>query len=257
MNVDIIERLAALVPAHLTVSDIEVYPHWITALSKRYGLCCFIPAMPGIDLPAAPADAAGGSETWHDLIGRTVQDAARDCLYREDILSRSIGMALLNSALPDPPAVFTGEAQSFFNGRVKDAKTCCIGHFTQAREWRDQGFDVTIIELNPKPGDVPWDDSKPFLERADIVFITGLTLVNGTFDTVIERTPNARERVLFGPSVPFCDLWFDYGITAIGSTRIVQPFEAMDFFRNGGTSVARAPEGCLMKINRIRGELCG
>lgn len=257
MNRDIIEKLTALVPDHLTVSEIAVYSHWITACSERHGLCCYIPSMPGINLPAAPVETGNSGKAWEGLIGHKVKDAAKDCLYRPDFLSRSIGMALLNSALPEPPSVFTGEAQGFYSDRVKNAKTCCIGHFNQASEWRDQGLDVTIIELKPKPGDVHWDDSEPFLERADIVFITGLTLVNDTFETVIERTPNARERILFGPSVPFCDLWFDYGITAIGSTRIVKPNETAIFFGNGGTSVSNAPEGSLMKINRIRGDLCG
>lgn len=257
MNHDIIEKLAALVPRHLRIREITVHPHWITALSSHHGLCCYIPVMQGIDIPARPPETREEALSWDDFIGGSVRNAVRQCLACGDILSRSIGIALLNSALPEPDQVFSGEAQQFYNDRVNRLKICCIGHFNQAREWRDHGHDVTIVELKPKPGDVHWNDSIPYLERCDVVFITGLTLINDTFETVIERTPKARERVLFGPSVPFCDLWFDYGITAIGSTRIVEPDSAIAFFRDGGTTVSRAPEGSLLKINRTRGKLCG
>lgn len=257
MNEQMIEKLLTRVPENATVKGISVYPHWVTALSLRYGLCCYIPSMPGIDLPAAPEGFGTMEPEIRLWEGQTVRRAAKDCLSSNDILSRSVGLALLNSALPDPELVFEGESQQFFNEKIKQTRTCCIGHFNQAREWRDSGFDVTIIELKPKPGDIHWNDAAPLLKECDIVFITGLTLVNDTFEKILELTPSAKERVLFGPSVPFCDLWFDYGITTVGSTRIMKPLEASDFFRNGGTSVSHVAEGVLMKINTTRGGLCG
>jgi uncharacterized protein (DUF4213/DUF364 family) len=76
---------------------------------------------------------------------------------------------------------------------------------------------------------------------AEIVFITGLTLINGTFLEVLNRTPRAKYRVLLGPTVPCSPLFFDYGIHLIGSTLISDASLAIRYFQHGGTSIAKAP----------------
>jgi hypothetical protein len=257
MNEHMIEQLTRRIPEDLTIRDMAIYPHWITAASARYGLSCFYPVMPGVSLPPAPDGFDMKNPTPPSWNGENVRDKAKECLMKKDILSRSLGHALVNSALLEPENAFEGEAQFFYREKIKHKKTCCIGHFKQACEWRDSGWPVTIVELKPEPGDIHWDDASLRLKECDIVFITGLTLINGTFEQVLDMTPNATERVLFGPTVPFCDLWFDYGITAVGSTRIINPVMAAEFFNDGGSSIAHAPEGVLKKINMTRGDLCG
>ena len=168
MKRGMIERFVNLLPEESIVQHIAIYPHWIAVLSVRHGLCCYIREMPGIDLPLLPDGAANEKEAGERFMGKTVREAARDALLQPDILSRSIGLALLNSALPEPCPLIEGEAQYLFSEKIRDAKTCCIGHFTQAREWREAGHDVTIIELNPRPGDVHWNDAAPFLAQSGI-----------------------------------------------------------------------------------------
>ena len=157
--------------------------------------------------------------------------------------------ACLNGSLPLPTDIFTANAMDPFTEMVKHCPSCFIGHFTQAEIWRARGYPVTIIELQPRPGDIHWNDSKPALRQAEIVFITGLTLINDTFLEVVSRTPQAKYRVLLGPTVPCNPLFFDYGVHLIGSTLISDVDLAIRYCQHGGTSVRHAPPGALRRIS--------
>jgi len=132
---------------------------------------------------------------------------------------------------------------------VKTMSSCFIGHFKEGAAWRDQGSPVTIVELEPRPGDVHWDDAGPALADAEIVFITGLTLINGTFQEVVDRTPKAKYRVLMGPTVPPSPVFYDYGIHLIGSTVVADLEKVVRYCQLGGTSIAKTPDGAIRKIN--------
>jgi hypothetical protein len=97
--------------------------------------------------------------------------------------------------------------------------------------------------------DIHWKDSKPVLRDAEIVFITGLTLLNDTFFEVLERTPRAKYRVLLGRTVPLSPIFFDYGIHLVGSTRVSDASRAIRYAQHGGTSLREAPPGALRNIN--------
>jgi hypothetical protein len=76
-----------------------------------------------------------------------------------------------------------------------------------------------------------------------------LTLLNGTFLEVLDRTPHASYRVLLGRTVPFSPLFFEYGIHLIGSTQVSDAALALRYCQHGGTSVREAPPGALRRVN--------
>lgn len=49
----------------------------------------------------------------------------------------------------------------------------------------------------------PADKSKEVLSGADVVYITGETVVNGTLDELLEFSKNARTRIIYGPTSAF------------------------------------------------------
>lgn len=257
MTGNMIEKLLGRVSADGRIEEISVFRHWIMALSSRYGLCCFIPDSPGIEMPAYPENSGIADKEMKNLKGTSALEAAGVLLNRKDIFSRSAGLAILNSILSDPDGIFEGESQLHYSEKARNMKTCFIGHFAQAEKWREEGYPVSIVELDPKPGDIHWKDASCVLGECEMVFITGLTLINDTFEKVLDLTPKANERILFGPTVPFCNFWFDYGITTVGSTRVVVPDLAKDFFAGDGSSVSRAPEGALKKVNISRDDFMG
>jgi hypothetical protein len=74
-------------------------------------------------------------------------------------------------------------------------------------------------------------------------------LINGTFLEVISRTPQAKYRILLGPTVPCNPLFFDYGVHLIGSTLVSDVNLTIRYFQHGGTSVGKAPPGALCRVN--------
>lgn len=67
--------------------------------------------------------------------------------------------------------------------------------------------ELSVIELGVREKSnvkiFPADKSKEILSRADVVYITGETVVNGTIDEILEFSKNARTRIIYGPTSAF------------------------------------------------------
>ncbi len=89
----------------------------------------------------------------------------------------------------------------------------------------------------------PVEDTAALFAEADALFLTGSTLVNGTFFDLMRLPRRAREVVVFGPSASMRpDALFELGATCVASTAL----ESLDeFFANGlaGFEGGRPPEG--------------
>jgi uncharacterized protein (DUF4213/DUF364 family) len=245
MNQQMMNQLIRQIPPHAVVKEIAIYHHWVVAQTVDWGCSCFIPGAASLGLPTD----AGRESDMNRWIGCSAAATAEALLSKNNALCRSVGIAILNSAIPRPQNMVKGSAESFFEAVYFEKKSCFIGHFRDAEILREKGAPVTIVELCPQPGDVHWNDAGTVLAECDMVFITGLTLINDSFEEVIARTPNATERILFGPTVPVSPLWFDCGITAVGSSLITGPAALMTYFQRGGTSASRAPDGSIIKVN--------
>ena len=242
-NNEILNAIWEGIDEDLVLEDLSIFLNWIITKSRRYALANYFQGMPGLDLEPH-------RDTYlRDLLGRPVKKIIRELLDTRETLRVSTGMSCLNSALPVPEDVFDGNAIEPFLDRARQLRTCFIGHFPDADLWREQHYSVNVIELFPQPGDIHWDHSHEVLAEADLVFITGLTLVNGTFPEVIRRTPNARYRVLMGPTVPLSPVLFDYGIHLVGSTLILDIDRAVDCCRWGAGSFIFEPEGIIRRVN--------
>lgn len=74
---------------------------------------------------------------------------------------------------------------------------------------RFPGLDVkfpgaTVVELDPREGEVAYADAGPVLVAAVSVIVTGSTLVNGTAETIVGGVAGETRITLVGPSVPLC-----------------------------------------------------
>ena len=49
----------------------------------------------------------------------------------------------------------------------------------------------------------PADKNKEVLSKADVVYLTGDTVVNGTINEILDSSKNARTRIIYGPSSAF------------------------------------------------------
>ena len=161
-------------------------------------------------------------------------------------------MACLKSLLPEPEQTVDGNAIDLVAKAAARVPSCFIGHFKTAATWREMGFPVNIVELFPRPGDIHWNDAGKVLSQAELVLMTGLTVVNETLEAVIQRTPKARLRIIMGPTVPASPVLFDCGIDLLGITLIHDVEQMAGYALLGGGSIAHAPAGALVSLNMAR-----
>lgn len=224
------------------IEDIHLFHHWVVIKAGRYEMSTCFSATRG--LTENPRD------TWlGNLIGRKAAEIAEEHLASTDVLRIAVGMACLKCVIPLVTEFSVSSATDPFSEQTKSHPSCFIGHFHDAEIWRDEGRPVSIVELLPRPGDIHWDDSHAVLSRAKLVFMTGLTLVNGTFGEVIRRTPNATTRVIMGPTVPLTPVLFKLGLHRLGTSRIIDVQKTLRYFGMGGGSIMHAPQGALQKIS--------
>ncbi len=228
-----------------TVTDLWVFRYWLVAHCNHYSMVSIPPDNGGIVNP-------GHETSLRSLVGKRVADILPNLLSSSSPVERAAGTACLNASIPVQQPLHNGNSFSFFAKRVYSMPTVCIGHFNEAEEWRARGGKINIVELQPGLGDVHWLDADACMKDAELVFITGLTLVNGTFEEVIRRTPNARLRVLLGPSVPCSTTLFHHGVNVVGSTIIEKPEAVLSYLQYGGTSInALLPSGSVRQVNLV------
>jgi hypothetical protein len=234
--------LSAIVDHEALVEEIHLFEHWLVVKAGRYEMSTRF--SPAAGLTEDPGD------TWlGDLAGRNAAEIAREYLASSDVLRIATGMACLKCVIPFVNDCFENSAMDHFAEQTRTRPSCFIGHFHEAAAWRDEGRPVSIVELLPRDGDIHWDDSHEVLAGAELVFMTGLTLVNGTFGEVVRRTPRASCRVIMGPTVPLTPALFGLGLHWAGTSRIDDVPKTLRYFGMGGGSVRFAPPGALRKVN--------
>jgi hypothetical protein len=91
-------------------------------------------------------------------------------------------------------------------------KVALIGHFPFIPRLQEQVGELWVIEKDPRGDDLPAGVANELLPQADVIAITGTTLINHTFDELMAiRNPEALVLVL-GPSTPLSPLMFDHGV---------------------------------------------
>lgn len=160
----------------------------------------------------------------------------------------SMAMACFNSTVDIPTNANEGNVFDLIYPYCKGRNIVFIGHFPRANKWRMEGLNVNIVELIPREEDIDWRESADILNKADIVFITGIALLNDTIEMIIDRTKHAMFRILMGPTVPVIPELFNIGVHIIGGTFIIKEREAVCYWQRGGAGARKAPKGCLKSV---------
>ena len=100
-----------------------------------------------------------------------------------------------------------------------------------------------VIEQEPKtlkpdemPHYVPAVESKEIISKADILIITGVTLINHTLEGILEAIKPGAEVAVMGPtasSLP--EALFRRGVGIIGGVRVKNPDRLLDIIASGGS----------------------
>ncbi len=224
----ILDALAA--DSGAAISAARVGPHWTAVVSKRCGLAS-TPHRGHCD-----AEGEGDAALAPRVIGLPAGAVARWALdagvhAAEDAeanLRAAVGMAAVNSLIePDLSRCQELNARDLLIQHARGRSLAMIGHFPFTEELRAAARQLWVLELFPHPGDLPADQAGVILPQADVVGITGVTLINGSFDALAALCRPDAYVVLLGGTTPLMPLLFDFGVDAIAGTVVDDPAALM------------------------------
>jgi uncharacterized protein (DUF4213/DUF364 family) len=131
-------------------------------------------------------------------------------------LMRSVGIAAINSCLPsDELPLIEQNAEQVIASQGKGKSVVLVGRFPFIPRLQSRVGKLTILEIYPNTGELPIAEARNVIPSADIVAITGMTLINGTFESLLNLCSPQTLVVLLGPSAPLSPVLFDYGVDLI------------------------------------------
>lgn len=213
---NIVDRLLGEAPLVGPVADVRVGTHWtVVVVETSHGLRA------GLASTQIVHDLEHGRPAVRDaggLIGMSARELA-GWLRAESLTERSIGFAALNALLEvDLAACIERNAEELILERGRGRKVAVIGHFPFVPRVREAAGTCWVLELNPGPTDLPAALAPELLPQADVVAITGMSLVNGTFEGLAALCRPEAYVLVLGATTPLTPLLFDYGVAAISGT---------------------------------------
>ena len=139
-----------------------------------------------------------------------------------------IGIATINALLPRHPEQWMElNAEDYLIEHGASKNIVVVGHFPFVTRLRSLAKQLWVLELNPKDGDLPAHAAPEIVPRADVVAITATTLINKTFESLIELCQPAARVVLIGPSTPLSPALYDHGIDILSGAIVTDPWAAL------------------------------
>lgn len=135
----------------------------------------------------------------------------------------AFGMAAVNMLLPPPECASAGKAQDIIMAHGRGKRVAVIGHFPFVERMGREFADLWVIEKSPRPGDRREGEADDLLPQADVVAMTGTTLLNGTCERLLRLCRPDAFTIMLGPSTPFSASLFDWGLRALGGSRVSDP----------------------------------
>jgi uncharacterized protein len=185
------------------------------------------------------------------LQGRRANDLAQEALSGHGI-RRAVGIAAVNALAdhcwqrrPCPGVELCPGVDAFDATEIRHGdKVVVVGAFVPfLKELKRRGQPFLVLEQDPatlKPEELPFfrpaAEAGEVVPEADVVLITGSTLVNNTLEDLLALArPEARVTVV-GPTVGMLpDAFLARGADVLGCVRITAPDAFLDLLAEGGS----------------------
>jgi uncharacterized protein (DUF4213/DUF364 family) len=227
VKVSIIDALLGSLRTDAPVRQVLVGAFWTAVVLDTDPVRCGLAStLRGETHEAGPPVADAGR-----LLEHSGQELA-EWLRSSSALEASIGMAAFNALLEvDETACAEVNAEDVIVERGAGRRVAIVGHFPFIERVRQAAAECWVLELRPRPGDLPAEQAAEVLPQADVVALTGTSLINHTFDELIGLCrPDAGNRatavarlhvILLGASAPLSPVLFEHGVDAVAGTRVV------------------------------------
>jgi hypothetical protein len=243
-----IEKLLNSLETDAPVREILVGAFWTGVVVDTHPARC--------GLASTLRSETGGP--WPPVVraGRLLERSGRELaeLLRSDrILEASIGTAALNALLEvDESPLAEANAEQLILERGSGRRVAIVGHFPFIERVRAAAADCWVLELHPSSGDLPASRAPEVLPQADVVALTGTSLINHTFDQLIGLCRPDAFVLLLGPSAPLSPRLFEAGVDAISGTRVRDPELVLRSVGQGATFRQIKRAGGLSLLTWVR-----
>jgi uncharacterized protein (DUF4213/DUF364 family) len=202
--------------------DVRVGPYWsVVRTSVGTGLASTMSHEADRDHGHPIADAGRLHE-------RTPLELA-ELLRAPSAPESALGLAAVN-ALAGPPAgtVSDENALAVLRERAGGRLLALVGHFPFVDDLRAVCRELWVFERGSRrrPDDLGQEHMQELVPHAEVVAITGTTLLNGTLDGIVRLVKPGAFLMMLGPSTPLIGCLFEIGFDALCGT-LVQDEEAV------------------------------
>jgi uncharacterized protein len=219
------DLLAQIPVQEYPVKNIVVGCHWTLVTSRKSGLASTL-----------MTEGIHGQHPVRD-VGQLHKKSANELaqwIQSENMLEVSIGLAALNSLLEvDETRAVEINASEVISRRGKGKNIAVVGHFPFIERLKPLAKNLWVIEKKPAEGDFPEQASTELIPQADVVAITGTSIINRTAAALLKLCRPDALVVMLGPSTPLCDCLFQHGVTLLSGTVIVDETAAVHTIQQG------------------------
>lgn len=184
------------------------------------------------------------------LLERGALEVAR-LVLSDQPLEASIGLAAINALLEvDESCCREENALHTLQREGAGKRVALVGHFPFVPRLRPAVGELRVLELHPRPGDLPAERAEEVIPWAEVVAITGTALINHTLEGLLALCPAHAYVMVLGPSTPLSPVLFRHGVTASAGTLVVDTAAALRSAGQGATF--RQMEGVRTVLMRDR-----
>jgi uncharacterized protein (DUF4213/DUF364 family) len=223
MLVKLIDDLLAVLPDG-PVRDVRVGAFWTAVLVEVAGQNrCGLASTMHIEDHHADGPAVRGAGGLMERSARELAELARS----DSLVESSIGIATINALLPKQEDQWVDlNAEEVIARHGAGKQVALVGHFPFIPRLRERVGKLWVLELRPRDDDLPADAAENVIPQADVLAITGTSLINRTFEGLMAlRRPDALILVL-GPSTPLSPLLFDHDVHLLSGS-VVEDVESV------------------------------
>ncbi len=219
-------------------------------LSNGVGGVCYTPVK---DIPKAVCcpSSAGRIFDPFNIQGMPVREVVLALSSKEPIKT-TVAIATLNALSAtywelERPGNYTVQLNKDAQDAVRmppESSVAVIGAFVPIlRTMKQRGGTWWVIEQDPqtlkddeKAHFVPASQSHEIIAKAEVLFITGVTLVNHTLEGILSSARSGAEIAVIGPTASFLpDVLFQRGVRLVGGVWVKKPDELLDVLSAGGS----------------------
>jgi uncharacterized protein (DUF4213/DUF364 family) len=232
---EILKEIIAGIGEDRPVADVSIYLHAVAVDGLRLGLCsAFGPRSAGE--PRGRDEVVANEGRLTDFTARQLAEYALSAHW----LEASVGVAAINSAIElNEAALEEGNGVELVMELASGKGLAVVGHFPFTEQARGKVREMWVLELDPKGGDLPAGMAPEVIPRADVVAITGTTLVNHTLDGLLGLA-RGKKVVVLGPSAILSPILFQFGVFAVCGVVVDDKAAVIRQLKEGG-SLRRLP----------------